>query len=155
MVHGWIIRRFAFILLCYSLSLLRAAAATSSPYQWVSTLLNPIHQSNPIHFRATSTGVELVVPGLNRPFFHVVYVFVAISVSVVFHELGHALAAVHEGASIVGVGILCFFIFPGAFGKSHLFTPHIVCPKSKRSCHNIQTRVLSFDILYKWNTTFM
>lgn len=42
------------------------------------------------------------------------------SVAVLFHELGHALCAVHEGAPLCSVGILCFLCCPGAFVKMDL-----------------------------------
>ena len=78
-------------------------------YNWNYTSINLL-------LRSSSPSVELVLPGINRPLHHVVYVVVSLSVSVLFHELGHALSAVQEGASIVSVGILCFAVFPGAFG---------------------------------------
>ena len=52
---------------------------------------------------------------MNRPFSHVVHVLLAIVVSVVLHEIGHALACIAEGGSIHHVGVLSFAVLPGAF----------------------------------------
>ena len=45
---------------------------------------------------------------------------ILVSMAVIFHELGHALCAVHEGAPLCSVGILCFLCCPGAFVKMDL-----------------------------------
>ena len=44
-----------------------------------------------------------------------VHVLFAIIISVVLHEIGHALACIAENGSIHHVGILSFAVLPGAF----------------------------------------
>ena len=48
------------------------------------------------------------------------FIFTAVTVAVIFHELGHALCAVAERAPLINVGILSFLAFPGAFVKMDL-----------------------------------
>jgi hypothetical protein len=84
------------------------------PLDFSSPIRNPNYNS---WFRAQTSGVEVSAGPLNRTLSQYLHIFFAISISVIFHELGHALSAISEGASIVSVGVLCFAIFPGAFGK--------------------------------------
>ena len=64
---------------------------------------------------ASTPDTELIVPGVNRPLSHIIHVLFAIIISVVLHEIGHALACIAEGGSINHVGVLSFAVLPGAF----------------------------------------
>ena len=52
---------------------------------------------------------------MNRPLSHSIHVLFAIIISVVLHEIGHALACIAENGSILHVGILSVAVLPGAF----------------------------------------
>lgn len=67
----------------------------------------------------SESAVPLILPP-SPPLVNFIYIFVSVSVAVVFHELGHALCAVAEGAPLINVGVLCFLCFPGAFVKMDL-----------------------------------
>jgi len=43
--------------------------------------------------------VKLLVPDMNLPLVHMTYIFVAILISLVVHEGGHALAATSQGVN--------------------------------------------------------
>eukprot|EP00735_Rhodelphis_limneticus_P001240 TRINITY_DN11823_c0_g1::TRINITY_DN11823_c0_g1_i1::g.16528::m.16528 TRINITY_DN11823_c0_g1::TRINITY_DN11823_c0_g1_i1::g.16528 ORF type:complete len:503 (+),score=8.30,sp/O54862/MBTP2_CRIGR/32.48/1e-60,Peptidase_M50/PF02163.17/3.4e+02,Peptidase_M50/PF02163.17/2.2e-13,PDZ_2/PF13180.1/0.00042,PDZ/PF00595.19/0.011 TRINITY_DN11823_c0_g1_i1:62-1510(+) len=60
-----------------------------------------------------------LVPGMNLPTNHLGYVFLAILISVVTHELGHAIAAGSEGIHILKCGLFFVAVFPGAFVSVH------------------------------------
>ena len=70
-----------------------------------------------------------LMPGVNLPWNEVSYYFVTIVVCGVFHEVGHALAAVTEQVRINGFGIFVFFIYPGAFVDLHSDHLTIVSPR--------------------------
>lgn len=61
------------------------------------------------------TLVSFVIPGVNVPMSQMGYLFFAICVSVVFHELGHALAAASYGVRVKKAGFFVAAFFPGAF----------------------------------------
>lgn len=70
-----------------------------------------------------------IMPGVNIPWSELVYYFVTLVVCGVFHEVGHALAAVTEQVRINGFGIFLFFLYPGAFVDLHpdhltVISPH-------------------------------
>jgi S2P endopeptidase len=54
------------------------------------------------------------IPGVNVPTTQLWYFFIALLVSGVFHEIGHAIAAVSEGRTVRGFGVFIFLIYPGA-----------------------------------------
>ncbi|KAI3385981.1 hypothetical protein SNEBB_004508 [Seison nebaliae] len=56
-----------------------------------------------------------LVPGINLPTAHIPYYIISIWVVNIFHETGHAIAAVIEGVRIRGFGVYFFLIFPGAY----------------------------------------
>eukprot|EP00013_Stygamoeba_regulata_P021540 CAMPEP_0177646382 /NCGR_PEP_ID=MMETSP0447-20121125/9745_1 /TAXON_ID=0 /ORGANISM="Stygamoeba regulata, Strain BSH-02190019" /LENGTH=474 /DNA_ID=CAMNT_0019148913 /DNA_START=154 /DNA_END=1578 /DNA_ORIENTATION=- len=56
-----------------------------------------------------------VVPGMNVPLWHGLHYFIAIFVSGLFHEYGHALCASTERLPVHGMGIFLMFVYPGAF----------------------------------------
>lgn len=59
--------------------------------------------------------VEPVVPGLNLPASELGYYGVALIVCSIFHELGHAIAAVREDVHLVNIGVNILFILPVAY----------------------------------------
>lgn len=52
---------------------------------------------------------------MNVPNSQLVYYFLAIMISGVIHEFGHALAAVSTNKSVTSFGMFLMFIYPGAF----------------------------------------
>lgn len=72
-------------------------------------------------FASSSAGneraviVEPVVPGLNLPTSELGYYGFALIVCSVFHELGHAIAAVREDVHLINVGVNVLFILPVAY----------------------------------------
>eukprot|EP01094_Clydonella_sp_ATCC50884_P016255 TRINITY_DN2702_c0_g2_i1.p1 TRINITY_DN2702_c0_g2~~TRINITY_DN2702_c0_g2_i1.p1 ORF type:complete len:487 (+),score=123.08 TRINITY_DN2702_c0_g2_i1:343-1803(+) len=56
-----------------------------------------------------------LVPGVNVHGANLVYLFLALFVSAVFHELGHAFAAALHHQPIQSVGTFLFFLYPGAY----------------------------------------
>lgn len=59
--------------------------------------------------------VEPVVPGLNLPASELGYYGFALIISSVFHEIGHAVAAVREDVHLMNVGVNVVFILPVAY----------------------------------------
>ncbi|XP_077365695.1 membrane-bound transcription factor site-2 protease [Festucalex cinctus] len=68
-------------------------------------------------------ALQVVVPGVNLPTSHLVYFFLALLLSGVIHELGHAVAALREQVRVNGFGMFVFVVYPGAFVD--LFTTHL------------------------------
>ncbi|XP_061777529.1 membrane-bound transcription factor site-2 protease isoform X2 [Nerophis ophidion] len=90
----------------------------------VKTLQQTLAQmttSNP-HIGAQQT-LQVVVPGVNLPVGHLGYFFLALLLSGVIHELGHAVAALREQVRVNGFGMFVFVVYPGAFVD--LFTTHL------------------------------
>ncbi|XP_071955506.1 membrane-bound transcription factor site-2 protease-like isoform X2 [Antedon mediterranea] len=67
-----------------------------------------------------------VMPGVNLPLNQIVYYFSVLFVSGIFHELGHAVAAVREQVRVNGFGIFLLVIYPGAFVDLHTDHLHAV-----------------------------
>uniref|UniRef100_A0A3Q1EVV9 Membrane-bound transcription factor site-2 protease n=1 Tax=Acanthochromis polyacanthus TaxID=80966 RepID=A0A3Q1EVV9_9TELE len=65
----------------------------------------------------------LQVPGVNLPTSQLAYFFIALLLSGVIHELGHAVAALREQVRVNGFGMFVFVVYPGAFVD--LFTTHL------------------------------
>lgn len=59
--------------------------------------------------------VKAMLPGINIPTSDFWIYFLAIALSTIFHELGHALAAAQEDVQIIAVGVYVFTIIPVAF----------------------------------------
>ncbi|WP_372842774.1 site-2 protease family protein [Pyrococcus kukulkanii] len=57
-------------------------------------------------------GAQLVIPGVTIP---LTYGLIALAVLLIVHELSHGLVAVAEGIPLKSVGLVLFFIIPGAF----------------------------------------
>lgn len=65
---------------------------------------------------AASAGfLQPILPCVTVPCSHVVYLVLALLISGVFHELGHALAAAQERVDITGFGGFLMVVYPGAF----------------------------------------
>eukprot|EP00041_Stephanoeca_diplocostata_P013447 m.235509 g.235509 ORF g.235509 m.235509 type:complete len:533 (-) comp19340_c1_seq2:155-1753(-) len=64
-----------------------------------------------------SSGPVLVplLPGITIPMSHLLYVFAALLINGVFHEAGHALAALNSNVKMIGCGLFVSFGYPGAF----------------------------------------
>lgn len=71
--------------------------------------------------RSAATGtqeaqvLEPSLPGVNLPLSDIFYYIATLIVCSIFHEFGHALAAVRENVRIQGCGLFVLGIFPGAF----------------------------------------
>ncbi|XP_026804668.1 membrane-bound transcription factor site-2 protease [Rhopalosiphum maidis] len=61
------------------------------------------------------TFLEPIVPGINLPMSDLSYYIFALMFSTVFHELGHALAAIREDMHVEGVGLMFILILPVAY----------------------------------------
>jgi S2P endopeptidase len=59
------------------------------------------------------------MPGVNLPWNQLIHYFITLVICGVFHELGHALAAVTEQVRINGFGLFLMFLYPGAFVDLH------------------------------------
>ena len=70
-----------------------------------------------------------LMPGVNLPWSEVHYYFITIIVCGVFHEVGHALAAVTEQVRINGFGMFLLFIYPGAFVDLHSDHLTVISPR--------------------------
>ncbi|XP_062415276.1 membrane-bound transcription factor site-2 protease isoform X1 [Pungitius pungitius] len=68
-------------------------------------------------------ALQVVIPGVNLPTSQLAYFFIALLLSGVIHELGHAVAALREQVRVNGFGIFVFVVYPGAFVD--LFTTHL------------------------------
>uniref|UniRef100_A0A3Q1FNA0 Membrane-bound transcription factor site-2 protease n=1 Tax=Acanthochromis polyacanthus TaxID=80966 RepID=A0A3Q1FNA0_9TELE len=68
-------------------------------------------------------ALQVVVPGVNLPTSQLAYFFIALLLSGVIHELGHAVAALREQVRVNGFGMFVFVVYPGAFVD--LFTTHL------------------------------
>lgn len=67
--------------------------------------------------------VEVLLPGLNLPLNEIGYYVAGLSVSSIWHELGHAMSAVIEDVPVLGFGFDFWFIIPIAYtelGKEQL-----------------------------------
>ncbi|XP_061714112.1 membrane-bound transcription factor site-2 protease [Cydia pomonella] len=96
------------------------------------TLINFIYQhfNESIHL-STVPEVKAILPGFNIPASDFWVYFLAMSMSSIFHELGHALTACQHDVQLLSVGISVFAIIPIAF--VHLNGDHVVAlPVAKR-----------------------
>ena len=70
-----------------------------------------------------------LMPGVNLPWNEVSYYFFTIIACGVFHEVGHALAAITEQVRINGFGMFILFIYPGAFVDLHSDHLTVISPR--------------------------
>lgn len=72
-----------------------------------------------LYGRADDAGEEpfvgVAIPGVTMPWDQAGYLWLAVAVSVGFHEFGHALAAASLGVRTLRVGFFSLLCFPGAF----------------------------------------
>jgi hypothetical protein len=78
--------------------------------------MNPFHGAGKTRVRHSRPQLlRPLVPGVTIPMNDVGYIAVAILLSAVFHELGHALAAAIDEAKVDSVGGFLALVFPGAY----------------------------------------
>ncbi|CAK8694143.1 unnamed protein product [Clavelina lepadiformis] len=63
----------------------------------------------------TTQVLTVIVPGINLPISDIGYLVVAVMVSGILHEAGHAVAATREGVHVNGFGVFLFILYPGAY----------------------------------------
>lgn len=91
-----------------------------------------------------------VMPGVNVPWSQITHYFFTLVICGVFHEVGHALAAVTEQVRINGFGLFIFFLYPGAFVDLHSDHLTVISPKRQLRIycagvwHNIILSLLVF-----------
>ncbi|KAF9962616.1 Membrane-bound transcription factor site-2 protease [Mortierella alpina] len=56
-----------------------------------------------------------IIPGITFPISHLPYYLIALLVSGVIHEAGHAVAAARERTQVSSTGIFLYILYPGAF----------------------------------------
>ena len=94
-----------------------------------------------------------VMPGVNLPWSEISYYFATLVVAGVFHEVGHALAAVTEHVRINGFGVFIFFLYPGAFVDLHTDHLSVISPKRQLRIycagvwHNVILSLVALAIL--------
>ncbi|XP_077540520.1 membrane-bound transcription factor site-2 protease [Haemaphysalis longicornis] len=110
--------------------------------------------------RTAATGkeetqvLELSLPGVNLPLSDILYYIATLIVCSIFHELGHALAAVRENVRVQGCGLFVLGIFPGAFVDLPKEQVSVLSPwrQLKIYCagvwHNIVAALLAMLLLF-------
>ncbi|XP_071503869.1 membrane-bound transcription factor site-2 protease-like [Diadema antillarum] len=72
-----------------------------------------------------------VMPGVNLPLNQITYFFAVLFISGIFHELGHAIAAVREKVRVNGFGVFIMLIYPGAYVDLHTENLQALTPFSQ------------------------
>ncbi|KAH7948335.1 hypothetical protein HPB52_020605 [Rhipicephalus sanguineus] len=105
--------------------------------------------------RSATTGTqEVQLPGVNLPLSDIFYYIATLIVCSIFHEFGHALAAVRENVRIQGCGFFVLGIFPGAFVDLPKDQVSVLSPwrQLKIYCagvwHNIVAALLALLLLF-------
>ncbi|KAH9382123.1 hypothetical protein HPB48_007170 [Haemaphysalis longicornis] len=94
------------------------------------------------------------LPGVNLPLSDILYYIATLIVCSIFHELGHALAAVRENVRVQGCGLFVLGIFPGAFVDLPKEQVSVLSPwrQLKIYCagvwHNIVAALLAMLLLF-------
>lgn len=65
--------------------------------------------------KSSNRGLVPIIPGFNLPWSHIPIFMAVLVVAAVFHELGHAWAAISNGVTVNGFGIFILAVYPGAF----------------------------------------
>jgi len=65
--------------------------------------------------QASNQVLRVIVPGINFPLEDVGFLIIAIFFSGLFHEIGHAVAALREGVKVEGLGVFLVYIYIGAY----------------------------------------
>lgn len=82
----------------------------------MSTFGNPDNSSTEKGLaRVENIRIDLMLPGVNLPINEIVYYILALAISSVIHELGHAMAGVLEDVPLTGFGFHLFFMIPIAY----------------------------------------
>ncbi|KAI5059433.1 hypothetical protein GOP47_0025752 [Adiantum capillus-veneris] len=83
---------------------------------WVASLLTGLWSWETADESTQVSGqvLTLVIPGVNMPWSDLPYMIVAITISVGFHEVGHAIAAASEGVPIEHIAVFLACLVPGA-----------------------------------------
>jgi hypothetical protein len=79
------------------------------------TIIYRLLSAEPIAKIYSASTVRPVIPGRDLPLSQVPVFLVALILTLIFHELGHALAATSERVRTEGVGVFVTFFIPGAF----------------------------------------
>ncbi|KAG0006781.1 Membrane-bound transcription factor site-2 protease [Modicella reniformis] len=133
MVFGWALLAFAAIKLLglaasflWTLSPLRESDSHQEHHQRGFSLnrlkKRDLNEGNEVIIHPTATGstesemvLVPIIPGITLPLSHLPYYLIALLVSGVFHEAGHAIAAAREKTQLSSAGIFLYILYPGAF----------------------------------------
>ena len=110
---------------------------------------------------ATSSTSVLtpLVPGVNVPYIHMVYIFIGYAVSTVVHEFGHALAMATVGAHIERMGWFLMCGLPGAYVSCDANTVNALKPHRALRIyfagvwHNVLLLLCTVATVYAWRWT--
>jgi S2P endopeptidase len=127
-------------------------AKPSAKDQFLTPVVCSMLQHGSIMFQKFADRLDQI-PGVNVPTTQLWYFFIALLFSGIFHEIGHAIAAVSEGRSVRGFGVFVFLIYPGALvdisNDLHVISPmrqlRIFCAGA---WHNFVIVVVAFLALY-------
>ncbi|KAI8057150.1 hypothetical protein BDF22DRAFT_227968 [Syncephalis plumigaleata] len=94
--------------------------------QLISRIYHYCYYSNNAadHHAGSTVLLVTALPGFNLPWSHVPLQLMAICIATLWHEMGHAMSAIHAHVPIQRVGMFFWFIYPGAYVKvdSHVLT---------------------------------
>lgn len=79
----------------------------------VITIKQSVQEDNSLTSNVAT--LQPVVPGMNMPISEIGYYMFTLVLCSVFHEIGHAFAAVREDARVAGIGLMFMFIVPVAY----------------------------------------
>ncbi|KAK0496973.1 hypothetical protein EDD18DRAFT_1073531 [Armillaria luteobubalina] len=74
-----------------------------------------IHQASRADVGRSGSFVHAIIPGVTVPFSHITSIFLAIFLSQVVHEVGHAVSGALESVPINSVGAALTLVLPSAF----------------------------------------
>ncbi|KAF9429872.1 Membrane-bound transcription factor site-2 protease [Podila epigama] len=127
MVLGWLLLAYAavklvYVAVVYLLTLLPFSAA--NPGGQASDM--HLQVQHPTRFQKRDFSDESaskeddmvlvpIIPGITLPLSHLPYYLIALLVSGLVHEAGHAVAAARERTQISSSGIILYILYPGAF----------------------------------------
>lgn len=92
-------------------SLVSTLLILPSIYLLLKTLVEQLGSSSATEDRLV---IQPVLPGVNIPSSELGYYFLSLLICSVYHELGHAVAAVTENVRVLGFGVFLLFIIPAA-----------------------------------------
>ncbi|KAJ3204138.1 Membrane-bound transcription factor site-2 protease, partial [Clydaea vesicula] len=126
--------------------------------EWKIGMENFAYSTGPLLDQPASTNgqmVALIIPGLTLPIYAIGYYISSFLISGVFHELGHAVAAISENIPIQSAGLFVLGgIYPGAYVQFDESSINILNPfrKLRIICagvwHNIVLAVISYLLLW-------